>query len=129
MIFLVTGSGLSLDENWDLSINTASGDLDAENAGDELKKDLALLVTRGINNSKFTGGVLGDGQERDLGIYLRKLLRSDPRVESVDSVTVSSSRTDQRVDADVRLTAGTYTDDIDGDGESETVEFTFEDLV
>lgn len=129
MIFLVTGAGLSLDDQWDLSVDTTSGDLEADSGINELEKDLAFAVARGINNSKFTGGVMSDGQVADLGLYLKRLLRSDPRVISVDSVDVRTSNRNQRVDADIVLTVGSYQDDVDGDGEVETVEFTTEDIL
>ena len=83
------GSGLSLDENWDLEI-ASDGDVASVEGSDELQKDLAFNVGRLLIDSQ--GGVVTDGDLSDIEIRVEQVLASDPRVAAV-----------LRVEADTQL--------------------------
>lgn len=118
-------SGLALDGQWDLYVDSVSGDLAVESAIDEVKKDLALTVGRALDGE--VGNVMDDGRLSDIEIYTRKLLLSDPRVDAIEQADASVPSNDpDRMVLDITVLLGTYTriveEDTDGDGDLEEVE-------
>lgn len=128
-------SGLSLDEYWDLYVDERSGDLGIDRRVAEVRKDIGFLVARllsggGEDNEGVVGRVIDEGRAGDIELRIRKLILSDPRVDTVSEVDVDVGRTSGDMDLRIVASLGTFTDvvetDVDDDGTIETVEFEFE---
>lgn len=100
------GSGLSLDEQWDLYVDESSGDLAFDEAGEEVRKDLAFLVGRFL--TKQVGVVLNDGIRADIRTSARKIILADDRVEEINEISVvNSGEQPDELAVDVTLTVVT----------------------
>jgi hypothetical protein len=122
---MVEQSGLSLDQQWDLYIDESTGDIGIDTAVDEVKKDLALAVGCGVTSQQIEGAPLDPGQLADVELYIRKLVRSDPRVSSVPNVAVDGDGTTDTLSVAITAELGTFEqvveEDIDSDGVPEQI--------
>lgn len=110
------GSGLRLDQDFDLEVNS-SGDLAADFGARNLRKDLALAVAEYLTvghgerlpdvyednvtvPSSLDEGAVGqfitDGLLRDIAILTSSVISLDPRVEDVTSI--DARRSDDHID-------------------------------
>lgn len=78
------GSGLALDEHWDLYVEEKSGDLASSSGIEELGKDLAFQIARIL--TPVTGTYINDGQVADIEIAVRKVITADPRVAEINEL-------------------------------------------
>lgn len=100
------GAGWSLDEQFDLDLDPASGDLKYSEGDDELIKDLSLNLTRALDPA--VGAVMTDGQQADVRNYAERVMRADPRVESAQaSVTFETREDTLLVDAEITTSSET----------------------
>jgi len=115
------GSGLSLDEQWDLYVDERSGDLSSTEEGDELMKDLAFILGRALTGSEIgtdvdeddpnstrrsagiVGKVIDEGRAGDIRLRVRKLILSDPRVDTVEQVEVGTVNNGTELEIDITL--------------------------
>lgn len=107
------GSGLSLDDQWDLQVDVSSGDLETESGSSEVQKDLAFNVGRALEGA--VGGALGQGELSDIELGVKKIIQADPRVESVESIETSipsQSGDDVSIDVIAILIDGTTIEDV-----------------
>ena len=92
------GSGLALDENFDLVIDSV-GDLDYTEGVSEVEKDLAFRVTSALRygtgveqpasmSEGAVGGTLRPGDLADMELVVSDIISSDPRISGVRSVDV-----------------------------------------
>lgn len=99
---LELGSGLSLDEKWDLYVDPSSGDLQNDTGSEELRKDLAFIFARALQ--KYVGEFIDDGRAADIRLFSRKLVLSDPRIDTVESLEVQSNTQGTELEIDVLAT-------------------------
>lgn len=99
------GSGLSLDEQWDLYVDESSGDVAFEEASEEVQKDLAFILARALK--PVVGEFIDEGGAADIRLRVRKLILSDDRIDTVDEVEVIPDTDGDRLDIDVTATTVT----------------------
>lgn len=97
------GTGLSLDEQWDLHPGP-SGDLTVDSDEDELLKDLAVNMARGIDDD--VGAVIRSGDRADIEIFVRKLANSDPRVSGITRANVVMEDNTLTIDIEIQTVDG-----------------------
>lgn len=96
------GSGLDLDENFDLEVDS-TGDLAYTEGSDELTKDLsvrvagALMYGDGVDRPEnISDGVMGEvltpGVKKDAGSVVLDILNDDPRIDEVADIIISDER-------------------------------------
>lgn len=110
------GSGPSIDQNFDLEIDT-SGDIDATSGPNELRKDLAFSIgaalTDGTGISRprsMRNGLVGEvaggnnGVIEDAEQAIERVAEQDPRVDAVLNISASiPSGAVDSVDVSIRL--------------------------
>jgi len=126
------GSGLALDEQWDLYVNERDGDLSFNEEGSELLKDLAFIVGRALTGSEIgtdvdeddpnsdrrsrgvVGKVIDDGRAADIRLRVRKLVLSDERVDTVEEIEVETVNNGSELEISISLTTvtGIQIDDV-----------------
>lgn len=95
-------SGIAVSaETFDLQVDD-TGDLKATVDGQELVKDLSLLIKLYFEN-QVTGSVLTPNRLDNIETRLSDLLRNDERVEYVNNVTVNPTGSGTISTVDVRL--------------------------
>lgn len=107
------GSGLSLDEQWDLYVDESSGDLAFSEASEEVRKDLAFNVARLL--TAYVGEYMSDGRRADIRLKVKKLIEADDRIEEVNQIEVRTpnSRPDElEVDIVATTVTGVEIDDV-----------------
>lgn len=107
------GSGPSLDENWDLYVDSSSGDLAISDGPEELRKDLAFNV--GIYLRQFVGDYITPGLQSDIRVGARDVILSDPRISEIQSIEVSkpaSNSDDLSIDVTALTVEGTEIDEV-----------------
>lgn len=106
------GSGLSLDEQWDLYVDESSGDLAFDSADREVRKDLAFILGRALNgegseNSGVVGRVIDEGRAGDLRLRIRKLILSDERIDTVENIEVNPDIDGSELEIEIEATTVT----------------------
>lgn len=99
------GSGLSLDGQWDLTVDDQTGDLNFESGTDEIEKDLALILGRSL--SRVKGKFIDEGRAGDIRLHVRKIVLVHEAIDTVDNVDVEMDTIDDELSVD--LTATTVT--------------------
>lgn len=99
------GSGLSLDEQWDLYVDKSSGDLASDRGTDEVEKDLAFILGRAL--SDVAGDFIDDGKAGDIRLSVRKLVLADDRIDTVENIDVRQETIDDELK--IQVTATTVT--------------------
>ena len=98
-IVAMSGSGIALDEHFDFRVDS-TGDVLLLHGVDELKKDLALRAVRAVDRAAI-GSVPNANTERLIRTQIQSSIESDPRVDSVTSVSVDTAVRNDRVSASI----------------------------
>lgn len=106
------GSGLSLDEQWDLYVDESSGDLAFDSADREVRKDLAFILGRaltgeGSDNPGVVGRVIDEGRAGDIKLRIRKIILNDERIDTVNNVEIDSRANGAELDVKIEATTVT----------------------
>lgn len=96
------GSGISLDEDWDLEISQ-TGDIKATHDSDEFRKDLAYMTARRLEIE--LGQPLSSRSRAIIESIVRDILERDPRVRSIKQVTVEDIEGGDGVTIGTRIVA------------------------
>jgi hypothetical protein len=80
------GSGLSMDEQFDLYVDDSIGDLSFSTGSEEVRKDLAFQISRLLTG--VVGDFMTEGKKADIEIAVRKLVANDPRISEIARLEV-----------------------------------------
>lgn len=94
------GSGISLEENFDLNLDT-TGDIDSESGIDELQKDLAVATTLVLK--QYLGEPPEKGVENRVSDVAKKMVENDVRVNRVVQGSVEVEYSDNRQELSVEM--------------------------
>lgn len=106
------GSGMSLDDQWDLYVDESNGDLAFSTAEEEVKKDLAFQIARVLGD--VVGDYIGQAKQADIRIAVRKLVINDSRIEEIQGLNIRTPTPQNdiiEIDMVLATTEGTTIDD------------------
>lgn len=105
------GSGLSLDEQWDLYVDESSGDLATDSGDREVRKDLAFILGRALigdnENEGIVGKVIDEGRAADVRLRVRKIVLNDDRIDTIDNIEVNPGRQGEELEILIEATTVT----------------------
>lgn len=100
------GSGWALDGQFDLQVDTASGDVDYSEGEDELVKDISLNLATALDGA--VGSVMNDGQQADVELLVERIVVSHPGVNSATATASFINRDDElEIDMTIQTDSGT----------------------
>lgn len=82
------GSGIALDEQFDLSVG-ATGDLETVSGVEELQKDLSFQLTQELQ--EYLGSPSSSSLVAQVSNTTKNVLNADSRIDSVNSESISVS--------------------------------------
>lgn len=80
------GSGVSLDEQWDLYVDESTGDFSDSSGAEEALKDLAFQVGRLLTG--VVGTYIDDEKRADIQLSVQRLIINDPRISEIPFLDV-----------------------------------------
>jgi hypothetical protein len=96
------GTGFALEQSFDL--DTANGTLPTVSGRDVIKRDIAFTLVREVTPER---GEVPDADFRaEITLVTRRVLTRDPRIESVQSISVNLDSGDVK-QAEIAVTVGT----------------------
>jgi hypothetical protein len=98
----VFGTGVEIDTDFDLSVSEITGSLKLDSGIDVIERDVAFTLAR--SGGRFRGGPTDVALETGVETAVRQVLSRDPRIITVQNVTVNSQPSAKTIAVDVTVT-------------------------
>jgi hypothetical protein len=101
----VFGTGVELESDFDLLVSDITGSLSITSGTDIIERDTAFTLAR--QGARFRGQPSTAGGAADIEATVRRLLNRDPRIISVQNVTVRSQNAPKTIVVEATITTAT----------------------
>jgi hypothetical protein len=101
----IFGIGVELDTDFDLSVSEITGSLKLDSGTAVIERDVAFTLAR--SGARFRGDLTNVTSETGVETAVRQVLGRDPRITTVQSVTVDSQPGAKTIAVSVTVTTAT----------------------